>query len=202
MKNYRPLILAIVLIGSTPAVAQAFDYNFVTAKYLRFFSDTYGDLEDVEGHGTAADLSLAIGPNFDLVLGLLNVNNAYVTIAGEKSNADITSILLGIQIHAAFSKVSDLVIKVGFISGVAQVNGAFNGDKDADGSEVKLGVRTMKTDKLELSWFIIKNTIETNKNIGLTLGCAYYVRKSVSFNLDLSYDGDTYLQTFGIKKEF
>lgn len=202
MKNYPSLLLAIVLIASAPVAVQALDYNFVTAKYLRFFSDTYGDLKDVEGHGTAADLSLAIRPNFDLVLELLNVNNAYVTIAGEQSNADITSVLLGVQIHAPLSKVTDLVLKVGFISGDAKVNGAFNGDKDTDGSEVKLGIRTMRTDKLELSWSINKTSIEKNKNIGLSLGAAYYVRSSVSFNLDLSYDGDTYLQSLGIKKRF
>lgn len=202
MKKYRSLILVIVLTGSAPAAVQALDYNFVSAKYLRFFSDTYGDLKDVEGHGTAADLSFAVRPNFDIVLELLNVNNAYVTIAGEQSNADITSVLLGIQMHAPLSKVTDLVLKVGFISGDAKVNGAFNGDKDADGSEVKLGIRTMKTDKLELNWSINKTSIEDNKNIGLSLGAAYFVRNSVSFNLDLSYDGDTYLQTLGIKKQF
>lgn len=202
MKKYRPFIFLIILIGSAPVVVQALDYNFVSVKYLRFSSDTYGELEDIDGHGTSVDLSFAFRPSFDFIAELINVNNAYVTVAGAESNADITSVLLGVQIHAPLSDVSDFVLKVGFISGDAKVNGAFNGDRDADGSEVKLGFRTMKSDKLELNGFINKNSIEDKTNIGLSLGAAYYVRNSVAFNLDLSFDGDTYLQTFGITKHF
>lgn len=202
MKKYRPLILAIVLIGSAPAAVQALEYNFVSAKYLRFISDEYGVFEDVDGKGYAVDLSLAVGPNFAVTAKLFRVKNANVIASGAKHTAEIRTVALGGQINMPLSKVTDLILGVGFISGEVRVSGDFGGSEDADGSEVRFGFRTMPFDRLELNAYINKNTVETVKHIGFSLGAAYYAGDSLTIDLGFSLDRKTSLLAIGLTKYF
>lgn len=100
------------------------------------------------------------------------------------------------------SKVTDLILGVGFISGEVRVSGDFGGSGDADGSEVHFGFRTMPFDRLELNAYINKNTVETVKHIGFSLGAAYYAGDSLTIDLGFSLDRKTSLLAIGLTKYF
>lgn len=209
MNICRPLILAIVLIGSAPAEAQTLGYTFVSAKFLRFSSNAYAHLEEIDGFGFSTDLSLAVTPAFALTAKVLRLNNADVIADGARSSVDLGSYAFGFVIHAPLSKVSDFILKVDFLAGDFHVDGAFSGNQSADGSQVSMGVRSMKSNNLELSAFVIKHTIfihkvtiETKTNIGIGMGAAYYPRETTSINLELSFDRDTSVLALGVTKYF
>lgn len=205
MKKYRSLILAIVLIGSAPvapAAVQALEYDFVSVKYLGFSSKEYGAFEDVDGKGYALDLSITVGPNFAVTAKLYRIQHAEVTALGENYTAEIRTVSLGGQINMPLSKVSDLILGVGFISGEVRVGGDYGGSEDADGSEVHFGFRTMPYDRLEVNGFIDKNTVENVKHIGFSLGAAFYAGKSLSIDMGFSLDRKTSLLAIGLTKYF
>lgn len=202
MKKYPALILAIALIGSAPAAVQALGYNFVSAKYLSFNSEEYGAFEDVDGKGYVVDLSLTAGPNFAVTAKLLRVPHANVIGSGVAHTAEIRTVSFGGQINMPLSIVTDLILGVGFISGEVRVNTGFGGSEDADGSEVHFGFRTIKFDNLELNAYINKNTVETVKHVGFSLGAAYYIGNSLAIDLGFSLDRKTGLLALGLTKYF
>ena len=202
MKKSRSLILAIVLIGSAPVAVQALGYDFVSAKYLRFISDEYGVFEDVDGKGYAVDLSLSVGPNFAITTKLFRVKNADVIVSGAEHKAEIRTVTIGGQINMPLSKVTDLILGVGFISGEVRISEDFGGSEDADGSEVHFGFRTMPFDRLELNAYINKNTVETVKHVGFSLGAAYYAGDSLTIDLGFSLDRKNSLLALGLTKYF
>ena len=202
MNKYPALILAIVLTGFLPIAVQALGYTFVSAEYLRFTSDTYGELEDIDGSGLSIDLSIAVRPALAITAKLLHVNNADVIASGAKASVNINSVFLGALVHAPINDVSDFILEVGFISGESNLAGVSKSNEDADGSEVNIGFRTMQSDKLELNAYLYKNKIETKTNIGFSLGAAYYAGESLSIDLDLSFDSDTSLLALGLTKYF
>lgn len=202
MKKYPALILAIALIGSAPAAVQALGYNFVSAKYLSFISQEYGAFEDVNGKGYEVALSITAGPNFAVTAKLLRLQDAKVVASGAAHTAEIRTVSFGGQINMPLSIVTDLILGVGFISGEVRVNTGFGGSEDADGSEVHFGFRTIKFDNLELNAYINKNTVETVKHVGFSLGAAYYIGNSLAIDLGFSLDRKNRLLAIGLTKYF
>lgn len=82
------------------------------------------------------------------------------------------------------------------------MNTGFGGSEDADGSEVHFGFRTIKFDNLELNAYINKNTVETVKHVGFSLGAAYYIGNSLAIDLGFSLDRKNRLLAIGLTKYF
>jgi len=203
MNKYYRLILVLVLTGLTSrVVAETPGYTFVSVEYSKFSSKIDGFSEVPEGNGVSFDLSLAVRPHIAIIAGY-STGSADVTTSGTTIDADIKSASLGILVHLPINKTADFIIAVAFINGNAEVNrnGTFS-DVDADGGVTTIGIRAMASDKLELSGFVHKKSIEESSKFSISLGAAYYMIESVSVDLAYLFDSDSDSLAFGVTKYF
>ena len=204
MNKYYLLIFAATLTGlASAAVARPLNYTFVSAEYTKYSSAIDGFSGDFEGYGKSLDLSVTVIPRVAITAGYIRTR-AHLTLSGTVADADITSTTFGLLAHVPINDTADFIVAISFINGNADVDvdGVFFGRVDRDGGITSIGVRAKPFDTLEVKGFIQKISIEDTSRIGITLGAAYYITRSVSVDLDYSLDEDSDVFALALTKYF
>lgn len=200
---FQLLIFSVLAAVLSPSFAEAPRYSYVSAEYFQFSSTIEGISEKVEGDGMYYQLSHAVMPYIALTAGYRKASSEFNS-SGTMINTDAETTTYGLQVHLPINTKADLVLAVDFFNGGTDVNkdGSFVTNVGHDGGVTSLGVRAMAYDNLELKGFMHKNSVEGDSRIGLSMGAAYFVTRSVSVGLDYYIDSDDEFLNIGISKYY
>lgn len=204
MNKYQLLLAASVLTSITnPILAETFSYTAVSVSYDLVTEEIDGISEDLEGDGIGFDLSIAITPNIAFGAGY-GTGSVDVTSGGTTVESDIDAWGIGILYHTPINNTADFVVGINLIQSSFDIkqNGVLVLSDDANGNSIYLGIRAMASNNLELNAFIDRTDIESSTSTDIEFGAAFYIDKTVSLNIDYSFDSDGNSLSFGATKYF
>lgn len=202
MNKHHHLLLAAVLTALTFSVAaETISYTFASVKYARFSSLMNGFSENIDGEAIALDLSYSLRPSIAIIAGY-NKSNADLGSSGITYKANIDALSLGLVAHLAINDSADFLLGASFVNGDVKVDGDYSGSEDINGGISFIGFRNRISDYVELDGYLRKHSINDASSISANFVAAYFVKKSVSIDLDYSLDADGYTLALGATKYF
>lgn len=174
------LLLATLVIASTPTFSETPDFNFIEAGY------GIGDIDDLDGvslKGFAIDGSFTVGEN-----GFITAN--YSSLGDEDFGIDIDAVTssIGFGYRYSLADSTDAYASISYEYVEADIEG-FGSDDDS-GFGLTVGVKSRLTDQFELDGSIGYINIADESEVGFGISGHYYFTPKFAVGVSYSTAAD------------
>ena len=204
MKQRIVCLTFICLVGfQGTALAAKFNYNQVSLGYLDQTVEMSGISSDLKANGYDLKASFEVDKQFAVTFGIGSASGD-VTISGTKVTLDVDAKMLGIFFHAPIAQKTDVVLGVALLQGElkAKISGFPSIREDMDGQNISLGVRTMLSDKLEVTAGVDQSYFDGKTDTDMNLGIEGHLTKEFSLGLNYSSNDDSQSAYIFVAKYF
>ena len=190
LKLHKWSLLALAVLGTSPAMAEGLNYNYIEAAYV----DTEIDDNsfDIDGDGIALGGSVELGETMFLTAGYSAQEFDF--------GIDVDQWSVGIGGHIPISDGIDLIGTLSYID--AEVDTRF-GSFDDSGYGLSVGVRARITDNVELEGginYVDLDDVGDDTTFGV--GGRYYFTPEFALGAGFAVGSDASAWSIGVRYEF
>ena len=185
----RYIAVAAALLLAAPAMADGLNYSYLQGGYQRVELDD--DFFDVDGDGFGIGGSYDFGNNVFAFAGY--------SMADFDFGVDVDELNVGVGYHIGIAERTDFVASIAYVSVEAEASGF--GSVDDSGIGASVGLRSMVSDRLELSGSLNYVDLDDSGDDTSISGAAWYdVTDAVAIGANLGFGDDT--TTYGLGARF
>ena len=186
---FKKLLLGTALVFAlSPAFAGDLSYNFIEIGYQKadLDDDLAGFSIDGDGYGIAG--AFEVGENWFIAVGYSALDFDF--------GVDLDQLSVGGGYHFGMSESTDFFATLSYLT--AEISASGFGSLDEDGYGVAIGVRSLLTDKVELSGSIGYSDLGDGADgTAFNVGALYSLTENFAVGFDIGIDEDVTLYGIG-----